>query len=78
MTTGQHHSFSHFLTTYDVVLLDDFCVICMQIGDHVKSTMSSSLTDSYGVSFEEHTNRAITDAWDKAQERVWTNFFLLM
>lgn len=41
-----------------------------QIGDHVKSTMSDSLTESYGVGFESHTNRAITDAWDKAQERL--------
>jgi len=46
----------------------------VQIGDHVKSTMSASLTDSYGVNFESHTNRAITDAWDKAQERVGIHF----
>ena len=46
----------------------------LQIGDHVKSTMSASLSDSYGVEFESHTNRAITDAWDKAQERVGINF----
>lgn len=41
-----------------------------QIGDHVKGTMSDSLTQSYGIGFESHTNRAITDAWDKAQERL--------
>jgi hypothetical protein len=32
--------------------------------------MSSSLINSYGVNFESKTNRDITDAWDKAQERV--------
>lgn len=41
-----------------------------QIGDKVKSTMSSSLISSYGVNYESKTNRDITDAWDKAQERV--------
>jgi len=48
----------------------------MQIGDHVKGTMSDSLKQSYGIGFESHTNRAITDAWDKAQERVSLNCFL--
>jgi len=43
----------------------------VQIGDHVKNTMSGSLKESYGVDFHSHMNRAITDAWDKAQERVW-------
>jgi hypothetical protein len=41
-----------------------------QIGDHVKSTMSETLINSYGVNFESQSNRAITDAWDKAQERL--------
>lgn len=41
-----------------------------QIGDHVKGTMSDTLKESYGVGFESYTNRAITDAWDKAQERL--------
>lgn len=41
-----------------------------QIGDSVKSTMSDTLVKSYGVNFESATNRAITDAWDKAQERL--------
>jgi len=53
--------------------MNDFDV---QIGDHVKGTMSDSLTESYGVNFESHTNRAITDAWDKAQERVRMHFCL--
>jgi len=38
--------------------------------------MSDTLKEAYGVNFESHTNRAITDAWDKAQERVGMNFCL--
>lgn len=41
-----------------------------QIGDSVKSTMSDTLIKQYGVNFESSSNRAITDAWDKAQERL--------
>lgn len=41
-----------------------------QIGDSVKTTMSETLKTSYGVNFEKQSNRAITDAWDKAQERL--------
>jgi hypothetical protein len=41
-----------------------------QIGDKVKSTMSDTLINSYGVNFESKSNRDITDAWDKAQERL--------
>jgi hypothetical protein len=32
--------------------------------------MSETLVNSYGVGYESKTNRDITDAWDKAQERL--------
>lgn len=41
-----------------------------QIGDKVRSTMSTTLTDHYGFGFESEYNRAVTDAWDRAQERL--------
>jgi len=41
-----------------------------QIGDKVKTTMSTTLTDHYGFNFESDYNRAVTDAWDRAQERL--------
>lgn len=41
-----------------------------QIGDKVKETMSKTLVDYYGVNFQNEYNRAVTDAWDKAQERL--------
>ncbi|ESO09881.1 hypothetical protein HELRODRAFT_167698 [Helobdella robusta] len=47
-----------------------FCYIIIKIGDKVKETMSSTLTDFYGVNFQNEYNRAVTDAWDKAQERL--------
>lgn len=68
------------LIVYFIILciIAGFLILCgilsivfrSQIGDHVKSTMSDSLTQSYGVNFDSHSNRAITDAWDKAQERL--------
>lgn len=41
-----------------------------QIGDKVQTSMSTTLTDHYGVDFESSYNRAVTDAWDRAQERL--------
>ena len=51
-----------------------------QIGEAVQDTMAKTLINHYGVDLYERRNRLITDAWDKAQERVcllllrnWTN-----
>ena len=41
-----------------------------QIGEAVQETMSDTLKDYYGVDFHNLRNRQITDAWDKAQEKV--------
>jgi len=41
-----------------------------QIGDKVKTSMSTTLTDHYGFGFDSDYNRAVTDAWDRAQERL--------
>ena len=32
--------------------------------------MSDTLVNYYGVNYQNERNRAVTDAWDKAQERV--------
>jgi hypothetical protein len=39
-----------------------------QIGEEVRGTMRQTLQDDYGVRLEDGKNRAITDAWDRAQE----------
>ena len=40
----------------------------------MKETMSKTLVDYYGINFQNEYNRAVTDAWDKAQERVsWSS-----
>jgi len=71
---------NRFLVIYFIFL----CAICIflfiagilaaifhnQIGDSIKQTMSDSLLNSYGISFDSKSNRDITDAWDKAQERL--------
>jgi len=41
-----------------------------QIGDSVKDTMTKTLKERYGVNFNERFNRLVTDAWDRAQERL--------
>jgi len=41
-----------------------------QIGDQVRNSMSTTLTNSYGFGYDSDYNRAVTDAWDRAQERL--------
>lgn len=41
-----------------------------QIGNKVQQTMSYTLINNYGVDYQLEYNRAVTDAWDKAQERL--------
>lgn len=41
-----------------------------QIGDAVQDTMTDTLVNHYGVELQYRRNRLITDAWDKAQERL--------
>lgn len=45
-------------------------VFSSQLGEKVRDTMSSTLVDHYGVDFHLRYNRQVTDAWDKAQERL--------
>lgn len=68
------------LIIYFVVL----CVVCLalfiggilagvfraQIGEAVQDTMADTLINNYGVDLHIERNRWITDAWDKAQERL--------
>ena len=42
----------------------------MQLGEEVKSYMRESLQTYYGVNLDDSYNRAVTDAWEKAQDRV--------
>ena len=42
----------------------------MQIGQAVRKTMRDTLKERYGVDQHLQYNRAVTHAWDKAQERV--------
>ncbi len=55
---------AHFLTISCPLL------IFMQLGEEVKSYMRESLQTYYGVNLDDSYNRAVTDAWDKAQDRV--------
>jgi hypothetical protein len=41
-----------------------------QVGEAVRETMKDTLTTYYGVDLYERKNHAVTDAWDRAQERV--------
>jgi len=41
-----------------------------QIGDKIRNSMSTTLTNYYGFGFDSDYNRAVTDAWDRAQERL--------
>lgn len=41
-----------------------------QIGSKVQDTMSDTLISYYGINFQNDYNRAVTDAWDIAQERL--------
>jgi hypothetical protein len=54
------------------LIIGGICALAFrgQIGNKIKDTMSSTLTDYYGVNFQSEYNRAVTDAWDKAQERL--------
>lgn len=55
-----------------ILIIGGICAIVfkLQIGDHVKETMSSTLTDFYGFDYQLEYNRQVTDAWDMAQERL--------
>ncbi len=44
-----------------------------QIGEEVKSVMKESIQRYYGVNLDDSYNRAVTDAWDNAQEKVRTS-----
>lgn len=54
------------------LLIGGICAIVFrtQIGDKVRQTMSDTLVNHYGVDYQNERNRAVTDAWDMAQERL--------
>ncbi|ELU01489.1 hypothetical protein CAPTEDRAFT_21307 [Capitella teleta] len=45
-------------------------VFSAQLGENVRKTMADTLVNHYGVDFHVRYNRQVTDAWDKAQERL--------
>lgn len=62
--------FGIFIITSIVIIANILIYICCQIGSKVQQTMSDTLVNYYGVNYQNERNRAVTDAWDKAQERV--------
>lgn len=55
-----------------ILFIGGICAIVFrtQIGNKVRQTMSDTLVNHYGVDYQSDYNRAVTDAWDKAQERL--------
>ena len=47
-----------------------FIECLLQIGKAVQDTMEATLKKHYGVNFHNLFNRQVTDAWDRAQEKV--------
>ncbi len=44
--------------------------IFFQLTESIQDTMTETLVENYGVELHDDFNRAVTKAWDKAQEKV--------
>ncbi len=47
-------------------------LIFFQLTASIQDTMTETLVENYGVELHDDFNRAVTKAWDKAQEKVYT------
>merc|ERR1712002_618326 len=64
--------FAVLCLTLFILILSAILAIAFRakIGDSVKKTMRKSLIDYYGVENYRRKNKAVTDAWDRAQEKM--------